>query len=81
MTEPDHSNIPGEFESQPERRERIAAQVRRWCEQCRIEGHHDPLSDDAAVAIASGYLDESARSVLAVRRSLARRIPDIGGFG
>ncbi|NLU62070.1 hypothetical protein HCA61_07305 [Rhodococcus sp. HNM0563] len=81
MTEPDHSSVPGEFESQLERRERIAAQVRRWCEQCRIEGHHDPLSDDAAVAIASGYLDESARSVLAARRSLARRIPDIGGFG
>ncbi|MEE2061427.1 hypothetical protein [Rhodococcus artemisiae] len=81
MTEPDRSRVPVEFATRLERRERIAAQVRRWCEQCRIDGHHDPLSDDAAIAIATGYLDEPARSVLAARRGLARRIPDVGGFG
>jgi hypothetical protein len=70
-----------EFESEPERRERIATQVRLCCDRCRTDGRHDPLSDDAAIAIASGYLDEPARAVLAARRRLVRRIPGIGGFG
>ncbi|MFD6893440.1 hypothetical protein ACFWB0_02670 [Rhodococcus sp. NPDC060086] len=81
MTEPDRSRAPMDFESELERRERIAAQVRRWCDQCRIDGRREPLSDDAAIAIASGHLDDPARAILAARRSLARRIPDIGGFG
>lgn len=81
MPEPDQTRVPMEFESEPERRERIATQVRLCCDRCRIDGRHDPLSDDAAIAIASGYLDEPARAVLAARRRLVRRIPGIGGFG
>lgn len=70
----------GRDETEPQRRERILDQVRRWCEQSRIDGVHRRLSDDAAVLIAAGLLDEHTRAVLANRRREGRGIPTIGGF-
>ena len=64
-----------------QRRERITAQVRRWCEEARIDCFRQQLSADAAVLIAAGHLDEPTRQVLANRRRIGRPLPDIGGFG
>jgi hypothetical protein len=64
-----------------ERRARISAQVRQWCEQASIAGRHAPLSDAAAVLIAAGHLDAPTRQVLTNRRRAGRTIPTIGGFG
>ncbi|SDE38381.1 hypothetical protein [Rhodococcus tukisamuensis] len=67
-------------ETAAQRRERISRQVRRWCEQARIEGGPSELSDDAAVLIAAGYLDEPTRQVLTNRRRAGRGVPTILGF-
>ncbi|RZL72239.1 MAG: hypothetical protein EOP32_38800 [Rhodococcus sp. (in: high G+C Gram-positive bacteria)] len=64
-----------------ERRARISAQVRHWCERASIAGKHAPLSDAAAVLIAAGHLDSPTRQVLTQRRRAGRTIPSIGGFG
>ena len=64
-----------------QRRERITAQVRQWCEDGRIEGPYRELSADAAVLIAAAYLDEPTRMVLVNRRRVGRTVPDIGWFG
>ncbi|MDT2008906.1 hypothetical protein FXW78_41100 [Rhodococcus opacus] len=64
-----------------ERRARISAQVRHWCERASIAGKHAPLSDAAAVLIAAGHLDSPTRQVLSHRRRAGRTIPSIGGFG
>ncbi|MBC2639261.1 MULTISPECIES: hypothetical protein [unclassified Rhodococcus (in: high G+C Gram-positive bacteria)] len=64
-----------------ERRARISAQVRQWCEQAAIAGRHAPLSDAAAVLIAAGHVDAPTRQVLTYRRRAGRTIPTIGGFG
>ncbi len=64
-----------------QRRARITAQVRRWCEEARVDGFRQDLSADAAVLLAAGYLDEPTRDVLANRRRQGRPLPDIGGFG
>ncbi|MGW0172360.1 hypothetical protein ACWDUM_00800 [Rhodococcus sp. NPDC003322] len=64
-----------------QRRERITAQVRRWCEEARVDGFRQDLSADAAVLIAAGHLDEPTREALANRRRIGRPLPDIGGFG
>ncbi|TQC41642.1 hypothetical protein EEB14_53570 [Rhodococcus sp. WS4] len=64
-----------------ERRARISAQVRHWCERAAIAGKHAPLSDAAAVLIAAGHLDAPTRQVLSHRRRAGRTIPSIGGFG
>ncbi|NLE82260.1 MAG: hypothetical protein GX610_22310 [Rhodococcus sp.] len=71
---------PSDFETVEERRARVSAQVRAWCENARIDGRHEQLSDEAAVLIASGHLDEATRDVLANRRRAGRQIPSIGGF-
>lgn len=71
---------PSDFETVEERRARVSAQVRTWCENARIDGHHEQLSDGAAVLIASGHLDEATREVLANRRRVSKQIPSIGGF-
>lgn len=67
-------------ETAAQRRERISRQVRQWCEQARIEGGRRELSDDAAVLIAAGYLDEPTRQVLTNRRRAGRGVPTILGF-
>ncbi|WP_072688336.1 hypothetical protein [Rhodococcus marinonascens] len=64
-----------------ERRARISAEVRHWCERAAITGTHAPLSDTAAVLIAAGHLDAPTRQVLTNRRRAGRGIPSIGGFG
>lgn len=74
-------HTPVGFEPPEQRRERIAAQVRRWCEQCRIDGRHAPLSDAAALALAAGHLDEPTREVLTARRLAGRAFPSLGGYG
>lgn len=74
-------NAPEQDGPSTDRRARIAGEVRRWCESSSIEGRRAPLSDAAAVALAAGYLDEPARSVLANRRRAGRRLPAIDGFG
>lgn len=71
---------PSDFETVEERRTRVSAQVRAWCESARIDGHHEQLSDGAAVLIASGHLDETTRDVLANRRRAGKEIPSLGGF-
>ncbi|MFZ3394635.1 hypothetical protein ACLQ3J_09505 [Rhodococcus sp. DT1] len=73
--------VSDEFETPDLRRKRIAGQVRRWCDRCAIDGRHGPLSDAAALALAAGHLDESARTVLANRRRAGRRFPTVDGFG
>lgn len=77
----DRPEVSGEFETPERRRERIAGQVRRWCDRCAIDGRHGPLSDAAALALAAGYLDEGARTVLANRRRAGRSLPTLDGFG
>ncbi|MFD4367812.1 hypothetical protein [Rhodococcus sp. NPDC058521] len=72
---------PSDFETVEERRARVSGQVRAWCEDSRIDGRHEQLSDDAAVLVASGYLDQQTREVLAARRRAGKTIPSIGGFG
>ncbi|NMN94474.1 hypothetical protein [Antrihabitans stalactiti] len=67
-------------EGEQERRERISAQVREWCERLEIDGRHRELSDEAAVLIAAGQLDDVTRSVLANRRREGKDIPSVGGF-
>lgn len=63
------------------RRERTAAQVRSWCDRAVLDGRHPELSDTAAVLVATGYLDEPLRAVLAARRRAGRSLPGVGGFG
>lgn len=81
MPAPDPPRESVESNPPERRRERIAEEVRRWCERCSIEGRHAPLSDDAAIAIAAGYLDDDTRAVLAARRRAGRHLPGLGGFG
>ncbi|MFH5209695.1 hypothetical protein ACHIPZ_16060 [Antrihabitans sp. NCIMB 15449] len=73
--------VDGWHETEADRRVRISAQVRQWCELGRIDTVDRPLSDDAAVLIAAGHLDESTRTVLLNRRAEGRTIPTVGGFG
>lgn len=75
------SGAPSSFGTAAERPEGIAFQIRRWCEQAKIEGSPRTLSDTAAVLIAAGHLDEPTRHVLTNRRRAGRSIPSIGGFG
>lgn len=77
----DDMQVPGGSEAVAERRARISQQVRQWCDRAWIDGRHPELSDDAAVLIAAGYLDEPTRQILSHRRRAGRRIPSIGGFG
>ncbi|MFD4182297.1 hypothetical protein [Rhodococcus sp. NPDC058514] len=85
MSDGTHSPAPAETAAQ--RRARITAQVRTWCDDAHIGdtpsaiGLGRELSDEAAVLIAAGYLDEPTRAVLAARRSAGRALPDVGGFG
>lgn len=81
MPRSDQPHLPVEFETPAERRERIADQVRRWCDRCYIEGHRAPLSDAAALALAAGHLDDATREILAGRRRAGRRMPTLDGFG
>ncbi|MEE2031359.1 hypothetical protein [Rhodococcus chondri] len=81
MPDPGEQRNPVGFEPAEQRRERIAAQVRRWCEQCRIDGRHAPLSDEAALALAAGHLDEPTRAVFTARRLAGRSYPPLGGYG
>ncbi|MFX1758438.1 Uncharacterised protein [Rhodococcus gordoniae] len=78
---PDRDDAPDHDGTPVDRRARIAGQVRRWCESGSIEGRHAPLSDAAAVALAAGHLDESARAIVANRRRAGRRLPALDGFG
>src|SRR5574340_1023281 len=77
----DDTQVPDSSETVEQRRARISRQVRRWCDRARIDGRHPELSDDAAVLLAAGYLDEPTRQILSHRRRVGRRIPSIGGFG
>ena len=77
----DRPDVSGVFETPDRRRERIAGQVRRWCDRCAIDGRHVPLSDAAALALAAGSVDEATRTVLANRRRAGRRLPTLDGFG
>ncbi|MGZ8178059.1 hypothetical protein ACXVUM_09000 [Williamsia sp. SKLECPSW1] len=52
-----------------------AETVHRWCEKSTIPGRHPELSDPAAVAIATGHLDASARGVVLARMSAGLPIP------
>ena len=64
-------------------REQIVEQVREWCANARIDVADSALpelSDDAAILIASAYLDESTRTILTARRRVGRTLPSIGGF-
>ncbi|MFC4605722.1 hypothetical protein [Rhodococcus kronopolitis] len=70
----------GGAEPATRRRERISQQVRQWCEQARIDGNRRELSDDAAVLIAAGHLDEPTRQVLTNRRRVGRVIPTVIAF-
>lgn len=63
------------------RRARITAQVRLWAEKGAIEWAHRDISDEAAVLIATGHLDEVAQDVLEQRRRAGRGVPSVGGFG
>lgn len=74
-----------ESETVVERRDRITAQVRTWSERAfiseeQIDGPHPDLSDEAAVLIAFGYLDDDIREVLVARRRAGRGLPHIGGY-
>ncbi|MDV3207271.1 MAG: hypothetical protein LOY04_09395 [Rhodococcus ruber] len=77
----DAPQFPVGFEPAEQRRERMAAQVRRWCEQHRLDGRHAPLSDAAALCLAAGRLDDETRDILARRRRIGRGLPTLGGFG
>ncbi|TQF65616.1 hypothetical protein FK531_21210 [Rhodococcus spelaei] len=83
----DGMHTPAAVETGAQRRARITAQVRTWCEEARIGdtstpvGIHRELSAAAALLIAAGYLDEPTRAVLAARRLAGRGLPDVGGFG
>lgn len=88
-TDPTRPTPPGaaptDFASTARRRDEVTEQVRRWCSRAHISereigGAHPDLSDDAAVVIAAGYLDEPVRQVLAARRRAGRAVPSIGGF-
>ncbi|MBN4926093.1 hypothetical protein IEU95_04585 [Hoyosella rhizosphaerae] len=72
-------------ETVEQRRERISDQVRDWSEHAfisksQIDGEHPDLTDEAALLIAMGYVDEDIREVLVTRRSMNKDLPDIGGF-
>ncbi len=73
--------LEGWDETELQRRERILGQVRHWCEQARIDAPHEGLSDESAVLIAAGRLDDETRAILVNRRRGGRDIPWIGGFG
>ncbi|WP_027502891.1 hypothetical protein [Rhodococcus sp. UNC363MFTsu5.1] len=77
----DDPQVPGEFETAAQRRERISLQVRRWSEDAWVDARLPVLSDEAAVLIAAGHLDSATREILAERRRTGRTIPSIGGFG
>lgn len=81
MAEVDRTHGHTSGEGRNGRRERTAEDVRRWCERRCIDGRHGALSDDAAVAIAAGYLDDETRAVLAARRRAGRKLPDPGDCG
>lgn len=44
-----------------------------------IESTEPELSDDAALLIAGGYVDDATRRILAERRAAGRALPDVGG--
>ncbi|AEF42388.1 hypothetical protein [Hoyosella subflava] len=72
-------------ETVEERRSRISAQVRTWSEDAyisedQIDGAHPDLSDEAALLIAVGYLDDDIREILAARRRAKRGLPRVGGY-
>lgn len=73
--------MPASDSSAAERRARIDEHVRYSCERARLDGHHPPLSDAAAVLIAAARVDSSTREILGARRRAGRTIPSTGGFG
>lgn len=73
--------MPAPESSAAERRARIDEHVRYSCERARLDGHHPPLSDAAAVLIAAAHVDTHTREILGARRRAGRTIPSIGGFG
>ncbi|WP_278314616.1 hypothetical protein [Lolliginicoccus levis] len=87
-----HGGDPGSFslvehaaDTVEQRRDRITRQVRVWSEQSfiaedEIDGTHPDLSDESALLIAMGYVDEEIRDVLIARRRADRDLPDIGGY-
>ncbi|MET4611625.1 hypothetical protein ABIC28_002614 [Rhodococcus sp. PvR044] len=77
----DDPQVPGDYETAAQRRERISLQVRRWSEGAWVEARLPVLSDEAAVLIAAGHVDVTTREILAERRRTGRTIPSIGGFG
>ncbi|GAA2058401.1 hypothetical protein [Williamsia deligens] len=67
-------------DNHPRRRDAAAVEVtsdtvQRWCERATIPGRHPELSDAAAVAIATGHLDSSARAVVLARMRAGLPIP------
>ncbi|PTR20225.1 hypothetical protein C8K36_1187 [Rhodococcus sp. OK519] len=72
--------MPAPEPTAAERRARIDEHVRYWCERARLDGHHPPLSDDAAVLVAAGRVDGPTREILGARRRAGKTTPPIGGF-
>lgn len=62
-------------------RARRADMIRTIAESARIESTHDPLSDRAALLIATARLDESVRTIVLARLRAGRKFPALGGFG
>jgi hypothetical protein len=75
------SLVPEDPNEVAARRARITAQIRQWAERGQIEWAQRDISDDAAVLIATGHLDDPTRETLAQRRRAGRGVPSVGGFG
>ncbi|MFT3716320.1 MAG: hypothetical protein QM774_10350 [Gordonia sp. (in: high G+C Gram-positive bacteria)] len=55
------------------------ADLRAWAQQSRLPGDPPPLSDDAALLIAGGYLQPGPRSILVRRMSTGLPVPRLTG--
>jgi hypothetical protein len=62
-------------------RTRRGDRIRQWTDAARLEGHHDALTDRAALLIALGRVDETTRQIVLNRLRSGRLFPSIGGFG
>lgn len=55
------------------------ADLRRWAQEARLPGDPPPLSDDAALLIASGHLSPGGRALVVRRMSVGLPLPRLTG--
>ncbi|AEF41103.1 hypothetical protein [Hoyosella subflava] len=76
----DDSQSTGIPHTVAERRARMTDNVREWCRVRQVPNQSGDLSDQAALLIATGYVDEETREIVLNRRREGRAFPSAGGF-